>query len=228
MHEKGLKSKQDEVINLKEQLYPHDAVNELVIREFCEGDKERYWFFTLSLPMLSVAITEIVQNVIKKDPDYKFSNIVQRYYDEEAQMLEFPWDGHVRLDINDSSLPTIEIPVEEENQQSCQGNTHGDSNIEGIQRIISLIHHLQTFRTLPTMKWVPKIPLGAGDNDSGKQDIQMKGHPPILEMNKEQQRFLINLFSEIRENVPDNSNAKEMVNDLVVQELAWGIVFPCI
>lgn len=57
MQEKELKNKHDEIVSLKEQLYPllnHDGslrnvIKQHIIREFCEGDKGRDWFFTLSL-----------------------------------------------------------------------------------------------------------------------------------------------------------------------------------
>lgn len=46
-------------------------------------------------------------------------------------MLEFPWDRRVRLRIDGSTLPMTETPLEEDDQQSCQGNNKEDSIVEG-------------------------------------------------------------------------------------------------
>lgn len=107
------------MISLKEQLYPllnqdeslREVVKERAIREFFEGDKGRKWFFDMSLPMLATAATEFVQDVLQKDLDYEFSNIVKRYYDEDIQVLEFLWDRCAKLYIEDSSRLLIDIAM---------------------------------------------------------------------------------------------------------------------
>lgn len=40
--------------------------------------------------MLNAAVTEVVQDILQKDPDYEFSQVVKRYYDEDIQIPEFP------------------------------------------------------------------------------------------------------------------------------------------
>lgn len=68
--------------------------------------------------MQTIAVTEVVQDVLLNDPEYEFPDIVKQYYDEEVQVLEFPWDRRARLGIKDSSLFVIEAIMGEEDQQS--------------------------------------------------------------------------------------------------------------
>lgn len=42
--------------------------------------------------MVHAAVSEVVQDVVQKDPDYQFLEIVRKYYDENVQIPEFPWD----------------------------------------------------------------------------------------------------------------------------------------
>lgn len=65
--------------------------------------------------MLTAVVMEIV-DVVQKDLEYEFHDIVKRYYDEEVQVLEFPWDRCGRLGINDSSLHVIKATMGEEDQ----------------------------------------------------------------------------------------------------------------
>lgn len=59
--------------------------------------------------MLAAAVTELVQDVLQKDPDYELSNIVKRYYDEDVEVLDFPSDRYVKLGVEDSSPSLIEL-----------------------------------------------------------------------------------------------------------------------
>lgn len=43
--------------------------------------------------MLIVAVTEVVQDVLQKDTAYEFLDIVNKYYNEEVQVLDFHRTG---------------------------------------------------------------------------------------------------------------------------------------
>lgn len=66
--------------------------------------------------MLTIAVTEVVQDVLQKDLEHEFPNIVKRYYDENVQVFEFPWDRPAKLGIEVSS-PLINPAMGEEYQQ---------------------------------------------------------------------------------------------------------------
>lgn len=53
--------------------------------------------------MLNAAVTKVIKNVILVYLDFGFSDVVKRYYDEEVQLPEFPWDCCARLGIQDIS-----------------------------------------------------------------------------------------------------------------------------
>lgn len=68
--------------------------------------------------MLTAAVKELVQDVLQKDLDYEFSNIVKRYYDQDVEVLDFPSDRYVKLGVEDSSPSLIDTALREEDQQS--------------------------------------------------------------------------------------------------------------
>lgn len=127
---KRVEKKRVEVVSLNEKLYPllnqdgslREVVKERVIREFCEGDGGRNWFFEISLSSLNATVLEVVQDVLKKDTNYEFPYIMKRYYDEDVQVPTFPQDRRALLGIEDSSPILRDVNMEEEDQQSYQGN----------------------------------------------------------------------------------------------------------
>lgn len=53
----------------------------------------------MAIPILTVAVTELVKETHKANPDDVFLDIVKLYYNEGEEYLEFSWNRCKRLDI---------------------------------------------------------------------------------------------------------------------------------
>lgn len=108
--------------------------------------------------MLNAAVIEVVPDILQKDPNYEFPNIVKKYYDKDFQVQEFPWDVNMR----------------EEDQHSYHENDQEGSIIDE--------HSKNSFPDTPSMnirdprpiEEIPRINLEASSKNSKRVMTPLK------------------------------------------------------
>lgn len=95
-----------------------DEVKDKIIKDFCESFYGEGWFMELSIPMIMTAFTELLKGIRETNPDVIRLDIVNGYYREGIECLEFPWASCQRL-----ANEELAAEFEEENKESLD-NRH--------------------------------------------------------------------------------------------------------
>lgn len=66
-----------------------DNLKDEIIQEFCKSDSRKHWFLGFAMPMLFVAITELVRETHKTNPSVTFPQITDKYYREMQNVQNF-------------------------------------------------------------------------------------------------------------------------------------------
>lgn len=70
-----------------------------IVNDFCESEGEECWFVKFVMPMLTIAVSELVSSICRVNPDVGFPDVVKSYYIEGVEHPEYPRNRHKRLDM---------------------------------------------------------------------------------------------------------------------------------
>ncbi|KAI5653567.1 hypothetical protein M9H77_30754 [Catharanthus roseus] len=96
-----------------------------IIKEFCESPAGGNWFYSLTMTMISCALTELVDDIRYDNPGVTMPSVVDIYYNKEVKCPILSWDASEETKVSGSvsdSGDKLSGGDDEENESSLVGS----------------------------------------------------------------------------------------------------------
>lgn len=99
-------------------------LKENIFKEFFESSASGKWFYSLTMMMVSYALTELVDAICQGNPGVTMTSVVDMYNNKDAKCPRFPWEVSKEVEMDGSTANSdneLDYRDSEESESSIMG-----------------------------------------------------------------------------------------------------------